>query len=261
MAKESLCAKKKECGNGKMMMKKNLDHEGFAKQIIFAISNELLVKEGLDPSQILSTCTNHVMEGGSITISFLKSQCNEESKKSLKRKRENQDNVANKNCKTNNNSNIANVNDVILDQPVGLPMTFQEKIQEMEGREVKLVIQKQLFKSDLNSNNGRFSIPIQQIRHDARDFLTETDEFCLKERKGEGKNQRLVGFPVAVLDPSLKLYNMCFKKWKMEHTEVYNITSGWNELLRNNCLKAKDTVQLWSFRSNSNQLCFALVKL
>ncbi|KAJ1411359.1 hypothetical protein SESBI_21216 [Sesbania bispinosa] len=98
MAKESLCAKKKECGNGKMMMMKNLDPEG-----------------------------------GSITISFLKSQCNEESKKSLKRKRENQGNVANKNCKTNNNSNIANVNDVILDQPVGLPMTFQERFKKWEA--------------------------------------------------------------------------------------------------------------------------------
>ncbi|KAJ1389550.1 hypothetical protein SESBI_38167 [Sesbania bispinosa] len=184
------------------------------------------------------------MEGSSITINFLKSQCSVDSRKILKTKR------------------VVNVNDVILDQPViGLPMRLQEKIQEMEVREVKLVIQKKLFKSDLNSNNGRFSIPIQQIQHDARDFLLEREEHYLTVREGEGKIQKLAGISVSVLDPSLKLYNMCFKKWKMEHTQVHNITSGWNNLVRNNSLKANVTVQLWSFRSNNNRLCFALVKI
>ncbi|KAJ1429741.1 hypothetical protein SESBI_08144 [Sesbania bispinosa] len=194
-----MCAKMKECGNGKMIMKKNLDPEG-----------------------------------SSITINFLKSQCILDLRKSLKRKREEHDNT----------SNVVNVNDVILDQPViGLPMALQDKIQQMEGREV------------------RFSIPIQQIQHDARDFLTERGELYLTVREGEGKIQKLVGFLVSVLDPSLKLYNMCFKKWKMEHTEVHNITSGWNNLVRNNSLKANDTVQLWFFRSNNNHMCFALVKI
>ncbi|KAG5023886.1 hypothetical protein JHK82_019780 [Glycine max] len=42
---------------------------------------------------------------------------------------------------------------------------------------------------------------------------------------------------VMVLDPSLREYNMCFKKWETERSYVYNLTRGWNQILHHNDLK------------------------
>ncbi|XP_061341664.1 B3 domain-containing protein At2g31420-like [Gastrolobium bilobum] len=142
-----------------------------------------------------------------------------------------------------------------------LPWAIKEKIQEMGGSEVKLVIQKSLFKTDLSPNHGRFSIPVQKMEKEAKNFVREREESIMAERQQQGQNQRLAGLPVFVMDPSLKFYNMHLKKWKMEKAVVYNITNGWMDLVRSNNLRVNDTVQLWSFRLNDQQLCFAFVKL
>ncbi|TKY57297.1 putative B3 domain-containing protein [Spatholobus suberectus] len=140
-------------------------------------------------------------------------------------------------------------------EPDELPREFKEKIRELNGCEVKFVMEKKLFMTDLNPNNGRFSIPPSKI---ANNFLTQTEESSLNERLG--RNKRLAGMPVFVLDPSLTEHNMCFKKWAMERGCVYNLTKGWNQIVLHNDLKLDDKLQLWSFRVSS-QLCFALVKL
>ncbi|TKY57295.1 B3 domain-containing protein [Spatholobus suberectus] len=137
----------------------------------------------------------------------------------------------------------------------GLPREVKEKIQESNGCEVKFVTQKKLSKTDVNRSNGRLSIPPSKI---VNNFLTQAEESSLDKRFGE--NQRLAGMPVFVLDPSLTEYNMCLKKWSMERSYVYNLTKGWNQIVRDNDLKPNDTLQLWSFRVSS-QLRFALVKL
>ncbi|KAJ7950581.1 B3 domain-containing protein [Quillaja saponaria] len=52
---------------------------------------------------------------------------------------------------------------VDLESQPELPVEFRNKIEELGGSEIKLVIQKELFGTDLNPNNGRFSIPQTQI--------------------------------------------------------------------------------------------------
>ncbi|KAJ7950569.1 B3 domain-containing protein family [Quillaja saponaria] len=141
-----------------------------------------------------------------------------------------------------------------------LPVEFRNKIEELGGSNIKLVIQKELFGTDLNPNNGRFSIPQTQI---LAEFLNESEMAFLDQRQRNNQG-RLCGLDVLVLDPRLVEFNLHLKKWKMETTDVYNLTYKWNEILNGNrknlCLH--DVMQLWSFRrSNTNQLCFALVKV
>ncbi|KAJ7950579.1 B3 domain-containing protein [Quillaja saponaria] len=48
---------------------------------------------------------------------------------------------------------------VDLEAQPELPVEFRNKIKELGGSEIKLVIQKELFGTDLNPNNGRFLNP------------------------------------------------------------------------------------------------------
>lgn len=182
-------------------------------------------------------------------------------KKCLKRKaKEESSSMPSKKHKNNTSNNINNFNDPMqMQEQPNLPTAFKELIEKMEGGEVKLVIQKELTDTDLKPNNGRFSIPRQKTQE--KNFLTPSEESLLDVR--EGKNKRLLGMSMSVLGPNLKLYdNMWFKKWEMKTTNVYNITHGWNKLVKENLLQARDKVQLWSFRNRTHhQLSFALVKL
>ncbi|KAJ7964177.1 B3 domain-containing protein family [Quillaja saponaria] len=137
-----------------------------------------------------------------------------------------------------------------------LPVEVSNKIQELGGSEPKLVIQKKLFSSDLNPNNGRFSIPQCQIR---AEFVTESERAVLDEHEGH----KVRGMEVLVLDPVLREFNLQLKMWRMAKTHVYNLTHKWNEIVTVNkhCLCVDNIVQLWSFRRSNNQLSFALVKV
>jgi len=136
-----------------------------------------------------------------------------------------------------------------------LPREFQEKIEELNGSDVKFVMEKNLFSTDLNPKHARLSIPPAQI---ANKFLSESEESSLNE--GIKENGRLAGLSVTVLDPSLNQYTMCLKKWNMEKSYVYNLTKGWNQIVRQNHLQLNHKLQLWSFRISS-RLCFAFVRI
>ncbi|KAJ7950580.1 Protein FAR1-RELATED SEQUENCE 5 [Quillaja saponaria] len=86
-----------------------------------------------------------------------------------------------------------------LESQPELPVEFKKKIEELGGSEIKLVIQKELFGTDLNPNNGRFSIPQTQI---LAEFLTESEMAFLDQRQRNNQG-RLCGLDVLVLDPSL----------------------------------------------------------
>ncbi|CAB4267365.1 unnamed protein product [Prunus armeniaca] len=138
-----------------------------------------------------------------------------------------------------------------------MPQDMKNRISSIGGGDLKLVIEKELFDTDVADNNQRFSIPMKQVKED---FLSEKDQTELKLR--DGHNQKhLVGIPVKVLDPSLKEYTLRLKKWTMGGSIVYNLVSGWREIAKANKLKTGDTLQLWSFRDDSNKLGFALVKV
>ncbi|KAJ7950582.1 B3 domain-containing protein, partial [Quillaja saponaria] len=92
----------------------------------------------------------------------------------------------------------------------------QRRVIDLESHptpvDIKLVIQKELFGTDLNPNNGRFSIPQTQV---LAEFLTESEMACLNHRQRNNQG-RLCGLDVLVLDPSLVEFSLHLKKWKME---------------------------------------------
>jgi hypothetical protein len=150
--------------------------------------------------------------------------------------------------------------DVQEEQP-DLPLAFKERIEKLKGIDVKLVIQKKLTMTDVTRNHGRLSVPIGQIKIEESSLLTQEEGMSLDYVPQKNGSKKLDGMSVSMLDPNLKLWDkMCFKKWKMGKSEVYNITGGWYKLVEENHLKEDQKIQLWSFKRD-NHLNFALVKL
>ena len=130
---------------------------------------------------------------------------------------------------------------------MSLPKEFKACIREMNGAQLILVYEKELFKTDINSVENRLSIPLNQMR---KEFLTEREKVKVQEE----------GMEVQLLQPSLKVCTITLKKWQMKPTcFLYVLTKQWNSVVRDNSLKAKDFVQVWSFRVES-ELRFALVR-
>ncbi|KAL6541313.1 hypothetical protein OROHE_011021 [Orobanche hederae] len=131
-------------------------------------------------------------------------------------------------------------------EPV-LPETFKNRIVEIRGRleSLVLVIEKDLFLTDVSTSQARLSVPYRQVKNK---FLSSYEEAELASERG---------IPVAVVQPCLKERRMTFKSWKKN--SMYVLINGWNNVCRENGLKARILIQLWSFRRNS-ELCFALVK-
>ncbi|KAF3439327.1 hypothetical protein FNV43_RR17604 [Rhamnella rubrinervis] len=138
-----------------------------------------------------------------------------------------------------------------------LPTSFVNLIQAMGGSEVKLVIEKNLFKSDLDKGLNRLSIPCSQIKNE---FLSqqEKEKMALRTMQNDGKHHQ--GLDVWVIEPCLNLSTLCLKKWDFNSSSSYVLIKNWNNVADKNKLKPKMTVQLWSFRLITT-LCFALVNL
>jgi hypothetical protein len=150
--------------------------------------------------------------------------------------------------------------DVQEEQP-DLPLAFKERIEKLKGIDVKLVIQKRLTMTDLTRNHGRLSVPIGQIKIEESSLLTQEEGMSLDYVPQKKGSKKLDGMSVSMLDTNLKLWDeMCFKKWKMGKSQVYNIMGGWYKLVEENHLKEDQKIQLWSFKRD-NHLNFALVKL
>ncbi|KAF7815842.1 B3 domain-containing protein [Senna tora] len=137
-----------------------------------------------------------------------------------------------------------------------MPLEMKRKIEEMGGCEIKLLIQKQLFPTDLSPKHNRFSIPIKKI---SNEFLREEEKKVLETRVSG--NNKLGGIKVKVVDPCLREYESLLKKWAMTSCSIYNLTHKWNAIVQDNQFQCNDAVQLWSFRLPTDDLCFALVKL
>nr|GEW14535.1 B3 domain-containing protein, DNA-binding pseudobarrel domain protein [Tanacetum cinerariifolium] len=121
---------------------------------------------------------------------------------------------------------------------------------EMNGSDLKLVIQKVLYMSDLAPRQNRLSLPLKQLL--TEDFLSDQERWIL-ESDGEIK-VRLVG-------PNLKMFKdlMELKIWDMTRTSNLVLTSKWKQFVEENkdYLNELSMIQIWSFRKEQ-QLCFAL---
>ncbi|KAI5419594.1 hypothetical protein KIW84_043671 [Lathyrus oleraceus] len=129
--------------------------------------------------------------------------------------------------------------------PPELPIHLKNLINVLDGRDIKYVMCKTLFNSDLSEYNNRLSMPLSQIKSD---FLTEIEKATLNTKDQQDKP---VGLEVIVLDPNHKEFAMSLKKWNMNTTSVYNIVQNWTLILKENKFKEKQKVNIWSFRVNN----------
>nr|GEV19327.1 hypothetical protein [Tanacetum cinerariifolium] len=129
---------------------------------------------------------------------------------------------------------------------------------EINGSDIKLVIQKTLHASDLNRNLNRLNMPFQQV--ETHDFLKHEEKQVLGiyGRRKDGTKE----IKVQIVGPNLQMHEktLLLKIWRMSSTENYVLTTNWFNFVEenNNVLKEKTTIQVWSFRKDE-ELCFGVV--
>ncbi|XP_050919530.1 B3 domain-containing protein At3g25182-like [Lathyrus oleraceus] len=128
--------------------------------------------------------------------------------------------------------------------PPELPTHVNNMIKVLDGNDIKYIMHKTLFNSDLSYNNNRLSMPITQIKSD---FLTEIEKATLETRDQEGKP---VGLKVTVLDPCFNEFSLSLKKWNVNTTSIYNLVQDWTPVLEKNNFKENKKFDIWSFRVN-----------
>jgi hypothetical protein len=118
---------------------------------------------------------------------------------------------------------------------------------------------KQIFKTDMDKHQERFSMPLNQIK-DGHEFLNkmEMEEVCGSESKSTEVKLVELGLEGGNVHQS----TMRLRRWQMNNTVSYVLTSNWNDVLDRNAgaLKVDDIVQVYSFRRDQ-KLCLVLVKV
>ena len=125
---------------------------------------------------------------------------------------------------------------------------------KLKGTEVKVVIQKTLYKSDLEENQNRLNMPMKQV--------IRPDEFLRKNEKEDLENGK--EFEGKLWGPRLEMHEnpMMLKMWHMKTTSNYVLKTEWNRFVKANekDLEINKTIQVWSFR-REEKLCFAIACL
>ncbi|KAJ4830281.1 hypothetical protein Tsubulata_032827 [Turnera subulata] len=136
---------------------------------------------------------------------------------------------------------------------------IRERIMAEGDTDLRLVLNKQLHKTDISSHHNRFSMPAGQII-DYHSFLTQEERRKIFEDKES--------LPVKLVDPG-KNFGMVsevkMNKWpshKMDSGYSLVFTSNWNAVVRRNedLLKPDSLLQVYSFR-RGGQLWFVLKML
>ena len=142
------------------------------------------------------------------------------------------------------------------DPPPDLPTQFRDKINELQGSDLKLVIQKQLSETDMKSHFARLSLPNGQLRVD---FLSQVHQMILQQRQANG-NGRYRGLEVPLIEPQLVESTITVKKWKLGSSTSYTLGSQWQQVANDNGLQVGNIIQIWSFKVDQRPH-LALVKL
>lgn len=132
-----------------------------------------------------------------------------------------------------------------------LPEEFKRKIETMGGTsdKVKLVLLKKLYASDLDPQQNRFSLPVNQL---LCNFLEAEEVERLEKR--EVMN-------ISLIDPMVEEEAICLKQWNYwSNSKSYVLITQWSDVAVKNRLKSKDLIQVWSFRDRDNNLHLVLVK-
>lgn len=148
-----------------------------------------------------------------------------------------------------------------------LPTEFEQKVKgELKGSDVKLVIEKELSKTDMEKHQNRLLIPRAQANVE---FLTEEEKATLNEKHGYHyigmevpmiywKTKELMEAPL--MEPRLDSSTIWLKNWKSGNKNALVLASPWTKIATENGLEIGNIIQLWSFRVKQ-ELHMALVKL
>ncbi|KAG6755448.1 hypothetical protein POTOM_041274 [Populus tomentosa] len=145
--------------------------------------------------------------------------------------------------------------------PPDFSSQIKSAISYQEGRdsEIKLRIMKQIFKTDMDKHQERFSMPLNQIKG-GHEFLNkmEMEEVCRSESKSTEVKLVELGLEGGNVHQSA----MRLRRWQMNSTVSYVLTSNWNDVLDRNAgaLKVDDIVQVYSFRRDQ-KLWLVLLKV
>ncbi|WCJ43645.1 hypothetical protein M5689_024373 [Euphorbia peplus] len=141
-------------------------------------------------------------------------------------------------------------------EPPRLSMELQQRIEKKGGRDIKLVIMKQVFVSDLKKPQARLSMPFAQIRDATLSFLTKDEQTTLGNK---------LEMPVMLMEPCKYESNMILIRRTLPNSYSFVLRTNWNRVLqrnhfKNNHFKLSDVIQVWSFRVGP-QLWFAIDKV
>ncbi|CAL5358880.1 unnamed protein product [Camellia sinensis] len=120
-------------------------------------------------------------------------------------------------------------------QPPELPEKLKQLHKDREVSETVLVIQKKIYSTDVNTSQGRLSMPLRQIKN--MEFLSEEEKDLLSERGGIAVKL------IDLADKNCEVYNVTLKQWKLKYTSNYCLVTGWNTFLTKNRLEVDTTVQ------------------
>uniref|UniRef100_A0A6N2MSX2 TF-B3 domain-containing protein n=1 Tax=Salix viminalis TaxID=40686 RepID=A0A6N2MSX2_SALVM len=145
--------------------------------------------------------------------------------------------------------------------PPDLSSDIKSVMNHQEGRdsEIKLRIMKQMFKTDMDKHQERFSMPLNQIK-DGHDFLNETE--MEEVRHGESMSTEVKLVELRLKEGNVHQSTMKLRRRQMKNTVSYVLTSNWNHVLDRNAgaLKVDDIVQVYSFRRDQ-KLWLVLIKV
>ncbi|XP_010315769.1 B3 domain-containing protein At2g32645-like [Solanum lycopersicum] len=115
----------------------------------------------------------------------------------------------------------------IIDTP-GLPDELKEKISRMgvQISQVKLVIQKALYGTDLSYQHMRLSIPVNQVV--SKDFLTPQKKMVLETRDIVSNKKSKIQFNL--IEPSLEQTKIHLTKWDMNESSNYVLLNDWMQV-------------------------------
>ncbi|XP_047249892.1 B3 domain-containing protein At1g05920-like [Capsicum annuum] len=139
---------------------------------------------------------------------------------------------------------------------IPMPEHVKNRIKELgkQVKELKLIIEKGIYKTDASKSHNRLSIPISQI---VEKFLREEEEEYLGNRVNSKK--------VRVIEPSLKISELVLRRWEMKKEKsmsvCYVLNGKWTKIRTNNHIKMGSRIQLWAVRMDDEELIIVLVKL
>nr|GMC56766.1 mannosyl-oligosaccharide 1,2-alpha-mannosidase MNS1-like [Ipomoea batatas] len=140
--------------------------------------------------------------------------------------------------------------------PPGLPVEFRNFILQLAGnravRVEKLVIQKELTKTDVNSTQNRLSIPARLVREE---FLTEEEHLLLCQHNAKN----VCSIEVPLITPMMEVAKVNLRRWEMKKGKgvssvSYVIANTWNAIRRRNKFESKMIVQLWAIRVDGDSI-------